>query len=105
MKIAADVATSYLKTVLCQKKELDLDVYADRVSAIEALVGTRVQIGEVKVNIKNCSQTFMVQLHHLLNLDTVDLNVKLLIFFFNSISYGNLKNDPCGLKYLCDTDI
>ncbi|RNA23994.1 hypothetical protein BpHYR1_027978 [Brachionus plicatilis] len=81
MKIAASVATSYLETVLCQKKELDLDVYADRVRAIEALVGTRVQIGEVKVNIKNCSQTFMDQLHHLLNLSTVDLNVKLLILF------------------------
>ncbi|RNA22950.1 hypothetical protein BpHYR1_001763 [Brachionus plicatilis] len=64
MKIAASVASSYLETVLCQKKELDLDVYADRVRAFEALVGTRVQIGE----------TFMGQLHHLLNLSTVDLN-------------------------------
>ncbi|RMZ99348.1 hypothetical protein BpHYR1_025555 [Brachionus plicatilis] len=63
--------------------------------AIEALVGTRVQIGE----------TFMGQLHNLLNLGTVDLNVKLLIFFLNSISFGNLKNDPCGLKYLYDTEI
>ncbi|RNA31544.1 hypothetical protein BpHYR1_018913 [Brachionus plicatilis] len=52
MKIAAGVATSYLETVLCQKKELvecqlDLDVYADRVSAIKAMVGTKVQIGEI----------------------------------------------------------
>ncbi|RMZ93009.1 hypothetical protein BpHYR1_004023 [Brachionus plicatilis] len=82
MKIAAGVVTIYLKTVLCQKKEvlccwvslmrsdwtglwrfdvlfwlvecqLDLDVYADRVRAIEALVGKRVQIGEA-----NCSQAF-----------------------------------------------
>lgn len=80
-------------------------MYADRLSAIKAMVGTKVQIGEVKVNIKNCSRTFMGQLHHLLNLGTVDLNVKFLTFFLNSISFGNLKNDPCGLKYLCDTDI
>ncbi|RNA31528.1 hypothetical protein BpHYR1_041493 [Brachionus plicatilis] len=47
--------------------QLDLDVYADRVRAIEALVGTRVQIGEVKVKIKNCSQAFTGQLHQLLD--------------------------------------
>ncbi|RMZ98264.1 hypothetical protein BpHYR1_041462 [Brachionus plicatilis] len=66
MKIAADVAISYLETVLCQKKELDLNVYADRLSAIKAIVGNKVQFGE----------TYMGQLHHLLNLGTVDLNKK-----------------------------
>ncbi|RNA41426.1 hypothetical protein BpHYR1_053060 [Brachionus plicatilis] len=48
MKIAAGVATSSLKLFCVRKKKycLDLDVHAYRVRAIEALVGTRVQIGE-----------------------------------------------------------
>ncbi|RNA20189.1 hypothetical protein BpHYR1_018599 [Brachionus plicatilis] len=56
---------------------LDLDVYADRVNAIGAMVGTKVQIGEEKVKIKSCSQAFMSHLRQLLRLDIVDLNVKL----------------------------
>ncbi|RNA04154.1 nucleolar pre-ribosomal-associated [Brachionus plicatilis] len=56
---------------------VDLDVYADRVSAIKAMVGTKVHIGEEKVRIKSCSQAFMGHLRQLLDLDTADLNVKL----------------------------
>lgn len=56
---------------------VDLDAFGDKVKSIQQTIGKKIHFGEEKVKIKSFSQAFMCYIRELLDLETVDLNVKL----------------------------